>query len=552
MKNVLFCIIVLVFFSSLKAQENNKNTDEVKIVFDENPKLVIGIVVDQMRYDYLTRFYNKFGQGGFKRLLSQGFNCENTHFNYIPTYTAVGHASIYTGTTPSMHGIIGNDWYDRNLKEMIYCVDDDNYHTVGAKKGGKKSPKRLQVTTITDELKLSVKGKGKTIGISLKDRSAILPAGHNANAAYWFRGKKDAKFITSSFYMNKLPKWVTEFNNSSRAKDFLKVWKPLYSLDSYTESIADNNDFERCFKGEKSPTFPHDFPKLMEENGNYDLLKVSPFGNSLLERFAEAAIKGEGLGKDDITDFLAISFSSTDYIGHQYGPESKEIEDTYLRLDKDIERFLLFLDKEVGIGNYSLFLTADHAVASNPSYLQEQNINAGYFETKKFIKYLNSVTKKYFNSDELIENVSNSQIFLNIDKIEELDLDYEKVTKTIKDKAILFDGVYKTVTAETLQTTPFSSGVLGAVRNGYNQKYSGDIIIITMPAMLYTKMKGTTHGSAYTYDTHVPLLFFGKGFKQGNTKKYIPIIDIAPTISSLLNIEFPNTCSGNIITEVLK
>ena len=547
MKNLVLSVFMVIFFTQCTAQKKqfiNPDTSNTR------PKLVVGIVVDQMRYDYLIRFYDKFGSGGFKRLMNEGYNCESTYFNYVPTYTAVGHASIYTGTTPSMHGVIGNDWYDRVLKKQIYCVDDNRYETVGAKKGGKKSPYRLQTTTITDQLKLVVKNEGKVIGISLKDRAAILPAGHAADAAYWFKGKKKAKFITSSFYMNKLPKWVETFNKSGIAKDLLKVWRPLYDIKNYTESIADDNDFEYIFNGEKSPIFPHDLPNLMQKNGNYDLLKDSPFGNTLLEKFAEATIAGENLGKDNITDFLAMSFSSTDHVGHMYGPDSKEIEDVYLRLDKDIAQFLGYLDKNVGIGNYSLFLTADHAVAPVPSYLKSLKINAGYFDRKAFKTYLNEVTTKYFKTNALIEDFSNYQIFLDIDKIEALNLDYDTVVKVIKNKALLFNGVYKTVTAETLQTTNFSSGVLAAVQKGYNQKYSGDIMIVPMPAMLpkiYEKRKGSGHGTAYSYDTHVPLLFFGKGFHHGSTKKHLNITDIAPTISHLLSIEFPNASTGTII-----
>lgn len=543
----IFQFLSIAVFLSVNAQTAPVDITEKEEMQIDSPKLVIGIVVDQMRYDYLYRFYDKYGDKGFKRLMNEGYNCENTHFNYVPTYTAVGHTSIYTGTTPSIHGIIGNDWYDKILKKRIYCVDDARFETIGAKKEGKKSPYRLQTTTVADQLKLIIKNKGKVIGISLKDRAAILPVGYSADAAYWFRGKDDAKFITSSFYMDKLPKWVTRFNNSNIAKDFLKKWNTLYDIDSYTESIADNNDFERSYKGEEVPVFPHDFPKLMKDNKGYDLLKASPYGNSLIERFAEATILGENLGEDNITDFLALSFSSTDYIGHMFGPDSKEIEDTYIRLDKDIERFLIFLDTKVGKGNYSLFLTADHGVSPIPYYLSKQNINAGYFKMNDFKGYLNTITEKYFNTSKIIENVSNYQIFLDVNKIEKLGLDYSKVVNTIKNKAILFDGIYKTVTAETLQTTSFNDIVLSAVQRGYNQKFSGDVIIIPMPATLYKKMKGTSHGTAYSYDTHVPLLFFGKGFKHGSTKKHIPIIDIAPTISNLLKIEFPSGCSGNII-----
>ncbi len=540
MKKYLFFIVLFVFLYKAKSQ----NVPEYS---NSTPRLVVGIVVDQMRYDYLERFKDKYSDGGFKRLMRDGFNCKNTHFNYIPTYTAVGHTSIYTGTTPSMHGIIGNDWYDKVKKKSIYCVDDDRYTTIGGKKGGKKSPYRLQSTTITDQLKLIVKDEGKVIGISLKDRAAILPAGHNADAAYWFKGKEKAKFISSSFYMDELPKWVKTFNKSGIAKELLSNWSTLYPINTYTESIQDNNDFERAFLGEEKPIFPHNLLEIQDQNGNYDLLKASPSGNTLLERFAEATIIGEKLGKDTVSDFLVMSFSSTDYIGHMFGPDSKEIEDAYIRLDLEIERFLKFLDKEVGTGNYSLFLTADHAVMPIPNYLKSQKINAGYFDRKEFKKYMNSITLKYFGADNLIENISNFQIFLDIDKIEALNLDYNKITQMLKNKAILFEGVYKTVTAETLQTTFFDGGVLGALQKGYNQKYSGDIMIIPMPAYLYKKMKGTSHGTAYNFDTHVPLLFYGFGFPKGATNKHIPIVDIAPTVSNILRIEFPSAASGTII-----
>jgi len=536
-----FFIVIIVLFIT--------NTSFSQSIYKENPKLVVGIVVDQMRYDYLIRFYDKYGEGGFKRLMNDGFNCKNTHFNYIPTYTAVGHTSIYTGTTPSLHGIIGNDWYDKVLKKRIYCVDDANYTTVGAKKGGKKSPYRLQTTTITDQLKLRFKKDSKVIGISIKDRAAILPAGHSADAAFWFRGKKDAKFISSSYYMKELPQWVNDFNQSNIAKNLLQVWNPLNDIATYTESISDNNNFEQCFKGEITPTFPHNLPKLMKKNGNYDLLKASPFGNTLLERFAEATIKGEKLGENKQIDFLVMSFSSTDYVGHQYAPDSKEIEDTYIRLDKDLERFLNFLDKQLGEGNYSLFLTADHAAALNPSYLKSLKINAGYFNKKEFLSYLNDYTKTTFGSDELIEYFYNNQIYLDKEVIQSLKLNYSEVIEKIKDKVILFEGIYKAVTANTMQNTNFTSGILAALQNGYNQKYSGDILIVFKPAYLYKKMKGTTHGTAYNYDTHVPLLFFGKGFSKGKTNKYITITQIAPTIANLLNIEFPSASNHYIIKQ---
>ncbi|MBS9773546.1 MAG: alkaline phosphatase family protein [Tenacibaculum sp.] len=527
-----------------------------KINSSEKPKLVVGIVIDQMRYDYLTRFANRYGDGGFKRLLKGGFSLENAHYNYIPTYTAVGHTSIYTGTTPFNHGIIANNWYDKFLKKEIYCVDDENYKTVGNNgDSGKKSPQRMLTTTIADQLHLAQNMNGKTIGIALKDRSAILPAGHSANAAYWFNGGNKGQWISSTYYdMTELPKWVKKFNKSGKADEYLsKPWNTLYDISTYTESREDDNDFEQTFKGEEKPVFPHDIPSLRKKK-NYSIIRKIPTGNSFTADFAKACIIGENLGKGKYTDFLAISFSSTDYVGHQFGIASKEIEDTYLRIDKDLESLFNFLDKQVGKGNYTLFLTADHAAVPVPSYLKSLKIPAHYIKSKKLKNYVNEITKKYFNSEELVENISNFQIFLNHDKIESLNLDVNTVAQKIADKIINYKAIQKAVTARTLQTTNFTKGVLNSLQNGYNQKISGDVMLIPSPATLpfYKSTKGTSHGSGYSYDTHVPVIFYGKGFKKGSSKTRYNITDIAPTISNLLQIEFPNGNTGKIITEALK
>jgi len=519
-----------------------------------NPKLVIGLVIDQMRYDYLTRFSDRFSEGGFKRLLNNGFSIENAHYNLIPTYTAVGHASIYTGTTPTNHGIISNNWYDKFLKKTIYCVDDTRYETVGNEgKSGQKSPKRMYTSTLADQLKLHQISKGKSIGIAIKDRSAILPAGHTANGAYWFEGGNDGKFITSSFYMDHLPKWVEEFNASGKADNYLSTpWNTLYPLETYTRSISDNNKFEGLFKGETSPTFPHNIPKLRNRNGNFSILKGIPEGNTFTIDFAKAAILGENLGRSNNTDFLAISFSSTDYIGHQYGPASLEIEDTYLKLDKDLANFLNFLDDKVGKDNYTIFLTADHAAVDVPSYLQSLKIPAHYFNTKALYNSIIKITQKYFNSKELVENISNYQIFLNKEKIEKLGFTKNEIAERIVNELESLEGIYKAVTAKTLQTTNFSEGLMNSLQNGYNQKLSGDVMLIPYPATLARSRTGTSHGSGYSYDTHIPIIFYGKGIKKGVSKKRYEIIDIAPTMANLLGIEAPNSTTGKIVTEALK
>ena len=526
--------------------------------FSETPvkksKLVIGIVIDQMRYDYLTRFADRYGKDGFNRILKNGFSLENAHYNMIPTYTAVGHASIYAGTSPSNHGIISNNWYDKVLKKSIYCVDDANYKTIG-NEGivGQKSPHRLYTTTVADQLQLAQNMQGKTIGIAIKDRAAILPVGHTANAAYWYDAGNKNQWITSSYYMEKLPDWVKEFNSNNKADDYLnETWETLYDIKTYTHSRADNNIYENNLNGKEKPVFPKDLKKLREQNDNFSLIKTIPAGNTYTLDFAKAAINGEQLGQSEFTDFLAVSFSSTDYVGHRYGVASVETEDTYLRLDKDLAHFFNFLDTEVGKENYTLFLTADHAAVHIPSYLQSLKIPAHYLSTKKLKKFLSEITQKYFNSKELIENVSNYQIFLDQEKIEALGFNKNTVAQRLADEVLSFDKIYKAVTARTLQTTNFTEGIMRALQQGYNPKFSGDVLMIPYPATLNYSRKGTSHGSSYSYDTHVPLIFYGNGIKKGVSKKIYKIIDIAPTISNLLKIEAPNGTSGNIIDEVLK
>ena len=545
MRKLLLVFCLIHFSSNVFAQ------DVTKV---DRPKLMVGIVVDQMRYDYLTRFYDRYGEEGFKRILGEGFNYENAHYNYLPTVTAVGHASIYTGTTGSQHGIIANDWYDKYAKKMIYCVDDFNYQAVGTEElNEQKSPVNLLATSVTDQLRLSQNMNGKTVAIGLKDRSAVLPGGHTSNGSYWFVGKNDGKFVTSSFYMDALPKWVKDFNNNGLAEKYMKKkWETLYPIKSYKESIEDDNPYEGLFYGEEKPVFPHDLKKLKDKNGNYDLIKESPFGNSILVEFAKAAIKGEKLGERDYTDFLAISFSSPDYIGHRYGSDSKEIEDTYLRLDLDIAELLDYLDNKIGEGNYTLFLTADHAVVPVPAYLKSLKIPAGYFDYAAFRIYLNELCQKYYGASDLIENFSNNQVFLNRDALDRLDLVAAEVSQRLADDMINYEGVNKVVTARTLQNTNFTSGIMTYIQNGYNQKLSGDIMMIPNPGMIYKRQTGTTHGSGYSYDRHVPIMFFGKGIQKGRSRGYVEIIDIAPTVSNLLQISFPNSHSGKVLIEALK
>ncbi|WP_041497300.1 alkaline phosphatase PafA [Nonlabens marinus] len=519
----------------------------------EGPRLVVGIVVDQMRYDYLTRFYSRYGNGGFKRLMNEGFNVTNNHYNYVPTYTAPGHASIYTGTVPADHGIIGNNWYDKFIDRTIYNADDESASPVGTTSDeGKMSPSRMLSSTVTDELKLFTQGRSKVIGISIKDRGAILPAGHAADAAYWFRGGDEGTFITSSFYRNQLPDWVASFNASQPAEKYLTTWQTLYPLESYTASGPDLNPYEGSPRGKETATFPYDLKSLASKNGGYNLIKATPYGNSIVADFAIEAIDKENMGTDSIPDFLAISFSSTDYVGHQYGVNSVEIEDTYLRLDQDIARVLKALDDKVGEGNYTVFLTADHGAVNVPAYLQEQKFSAGYFDERNFVKKMDSLLVSQFEINGLIKNVSNDQVFFDQELIRSNKLNSGELQDFLAAEMRNYPGVDKAFTRDAMVSGSFTTGMAAMIQNGFHHQRSGDVIFILDPGVIVYSRTGSTHGSAQSYDTHVPLLFYGNGIKKGESAERTSITDIAPTISTLLKISFPNSATGNPITKVLK
>ncbi len=325
------------------------------IAQNARPKLIVGIVVDQMRWDFLYRYYDRYSKGGFKRLMNDGFNCENTFIPYTPTVTAAGHTCIYTGSVPAIHGVVGNGWYDYTEKRDVYCSEDKSVQTVGATNdNGKMSPKNMLTTTICDELKLATNFRSKVIGVAIKDRGAILPAGHSADAAYWY-DSKTGSFISSTYYFNELPKWTQDFNASNKTNSYYeKNWNTLYPINTYLQSDVDTNNYESTVLGDNQKGFPYDLKRFIDKK-DFGKIRSTPYGNSLTFDFAKAALINEQLGKDSITDFLAVSFSSTDYIGHAFGPNSVEIEDTYLRLDKDLEAFLIFLDNQVGKNNYTFF-----------------------------------------------------------------------------------------------------------------------------------------------------------------------------------------------------
>ncbi|NNK20829.1 MAG: alkaline phosphatase family protein, partial [Flavobacteriaceae bacterium] len=472
---LVFGSLVIIPALQTTAQENQKP-------IKTTPKLVVGIVVDQMRYDYLTRFWDHYGDGGFKRLVNEGFNCKNNHFNYAPTSTGPGHTSIYTGTTPSTHGVIGNNWYDKTSGKIVYCASDENYVSVGTSAGtGKMSPHRMTVSTVTDELRLFTQKRGKVIALALKDRGAVLPGGHMANAAYWYNGGAEGDWISSSYYMDELPRWVVNFNSSDAVEKYKKPWTTLKNISTYLESGADNNVYEGMFAGETAPVFPHNLPEIWENNGQFDLLRGTAYGNSLTTDFALAAIDGEDLGKDAIPDFLAVSYSSTDYVGHQFGVNSKEVQDTYLRLDQDLERLLEFLDRKVGEGEYLVFLSSDHGAVDVPAYLKDQKIPAGYMDSQGMSAKFKEFMSYTYGDADVIKNYSNAQFFLDHDVIRNLDLEVKDVQYKIGQELLSYDGISRVFTGYQMEHNEYSKGIPYIIQNGYNQKRSGDILLVLNP-----------------------------------------------------------------------
>jgi predicted AlkP superfamily pyrophosphatase or phosphodiesterase len=353
--------------------------------------------------------------------------------------------------------------------------------------------------------------------------------------------------------MEALPDWAVKFNESGLRDEFMnQKWETLYPIDNYTESIEDDNVYESPFQGELKPVFPHNLPALKEMNGGYDLIKSTPFGNSMIVAFAKAAIEGEELGDGRYTDFLALSFSSPDYIGHQFGADSKEVQDNYLRLDRDIADLLSYLDVRIGKGEYTLFLTADHAALPVPAYLKSRKIPASSFDNVDFVIRVKQYCAKQWGSPELIENVSNHQIFLNREKLLELKLSKKEVSEGLVEFLINTRGIHKAVASHTLEQAEFTRGVLSRLQNGYNQKLSGDVLWIPDPVVIGSFEKGSSHGSGYSYDSHVPVIFFGKGIRSGVTSERVDVIDIAPTVSALLKITFPSGSRGRVIENALK
>nr|WP_315422723.1 alkaline phosphatase PafA [uncultured Pedobacter sp.] len=539
---------ISIFSISLSSAQTKKSTTVPSKAFPAEvarPKLVVGLVVDQMRWDYLYRYYNRYSNGGFKRLINEGFSVENTFIPYTPTYTACGHTCIYTGSVPAVHGIIGNDWYDPETKKSVYCTEDSTVSTVGSTPSseGNMSPKNMLTTTITDELRLATNFKGKVIGISLKDRGSILPAGHAANAAYWYQGST-GNWITSTYYMKEVPTWISDYNKLKLANKFYaKNWETLYPINTYVNSTKDENAYEG-----KSSTFPHQLTQNVDKN--FDAIRSTPYGNTITLDLAKLAILSEDLGQDNITDFLAVSCSSTDYVGHAYGPNSVEAEDTYLRLDKDFEEFFNYLDKKVGKGNYTVFLTADHGAAHVPGFMQENKLPSGVVSDRDIADKLNAYLNDKFKVNNVVLRSMNNQIIFDHDKTDKGDVSFDVIKSASVEFLKRLDGFQNAVDIAKISQATIQEIQKKMITNGYNARRSGDIYYVLQPNWFNGSSTGTTHGNWNPYDSHIPLVFMGWGIKSGASNKTHYMTDIAPTLAALLHIQMPNGNVGEPITEI--
>lgn len=523
------------------------------------PKLIVGIVVDQMRYDFLYRYQSKYVPGGFKRLISEGFSCENTKYNYVPTYTAPGHAAIYSGTTPSVNGIIANDWWDPEWGEYRYVTTDKRYKPVGSssQRAGQQSPSVMLSTTVTDELRLSNNFRSKVVGVCLKDRASILPAGHIPNACYWF-DDATGNWITSTYYPDSLglPTWVQDFNALRLPEKYLaKPWTTDSTL-TYDESFADWNKYNKGQYGNFPGNMPYNLPELRKAQG-FSVLRFTPMGNTLTLDFAMEAIEKMEMGKDDIPDFLCLSFSSTDYCAHQFGIHGEETEDVYLRLDRDVARIMDFLDKKFGKNNVLVFLTADHGGGETPVHMQDLGIPAGVFEESKLEAGLeNFLAAQLGTPGDFIRYVNNQQIWLNWEAIHDLDLDPEEAGHLVIDYLRAQKGVYDAFTRDEVMTFPLEFPFAAETRRGIHPRRSGDILFQLDPGWHADdkafKLGGATHGSPYAYDTHVPLLWHGWKVPHGQLHAPVSITDIAPTLSAMLHIAQPSGTTGQVIEALVR
>ena len=549
---LVFSLCLFLAFSTLTStsaqqQRRNANSAQAKKV-----RLVVGIVIDQFRQDYLTRFADQFGEGGFKRLLNEGAVYTNANYIHTPTYTACGHATFMSGSTPSLNGIVGNEWWDREAGRRVTSVSDPKLKLLGGREGATgMSPAKMLGSTIGDELKLASNGQAKVVGISLKDRAAILPAGKRPNGAYWYDGAT-GNLVSSTYYFNDLPDWVKTFNREMRPdRWFGKRWEKLLPESAYARSTADDAPHEKFSAGIK---FPYTITGGEEKPGSkfYTQFEYTPFANDYLVDFAKAALEHEQMGADDVTDLLTISFSSNDLVGHYYGPYSHEVQDITLRTDRTLAALFGYLDQKIGLDNVTVVLTADHGVAPVPDHARTFGYG-GKIEAKIITDAVESALAQKFGEAKWVVQTVNGNVYLEEAAIEKHKLNAEEVERFAAQEVMKLTGVAECFTrSQILSGRLPQTRIARSVANGFHSERNGNLVIVTEPFYFIGEGVTTTHGSPYSYDTHVPVIFFGARVAAGAHYDAASPADIAPTLAALLKIETPSNSVGKILAGAIK
>ncbi|HEX4899517.1 MAG TPA: alkaline phosphatase family protein, partial [Pyrinomonadaceae bacterium] len=548
------------------------------------PRLVLLIVADQFRYDYLERFGDLFGEKGLKRLMREGASWVEANYDHFPTYTAPGHATLLTGAYPAANGIVGNDWPDRETGKKVSSVSDETTVVLGgAQPETGASPRRLLASTLGDELRLSTNDRSKVIAISLKDRAAILPAGRHANAAYWF-SPKSGSMVSSDYYFKELPAWVTRFNSQRPADKFFQAkWERLLPLEEYQKHAgADAPPWEDIGKVVGATnSFPHIISGGASKTGPafYDEVQFSPFGNEIELSFAKQTIEEEGLGRDEDPDVLSISFDANDYVGHRYGPYSQEVMDITLRFDQQVAQLLDFIDSRIGLSNTIVVFTADHGVAPGPKHVIAAGLAADrvdYAEIQRRVRAAISARYnpqakspdptadylyRYDDAGKATDAIINNNIYFNLEALKRDRVEVEDIERVAGEAALTVPGVARYFTrGQLLRGGALASSASGSsvdpiarrVQHGFFARRSGNVIFVTEPFTYSSTAVNATHGSPYAYDTHVPLIIRGDGIAGGRYFQAATPADIAPTLAAVLRIQAPSNVTGRILLEALQ
>ncbi len=543
MKNVLFYLLLLTIVFNSFSQDRN--------IPPEQPKLVVGIIISEMRYDYINRYRDNFSENGFKKLIATGTSFKNAHHDYLIAESGAGYATLATGAYPEVHGIVSNYWFERLKNRVKYCINDDRVNTIGGSyESGRYSPSDMLAITVSDQLKVSNGFRSKVISISLDPVASVFSGGHSANAAYWY-DDTNGKWISSSFYCDSLPDWLNDFNEKDIAGTYLsRKWETLLPEEKYTSGNNNNKLPDKGFPGKN--TFPYNLEQISipkRKQRDYSILKYTPFGNTYTKDLAVSAIINEELGQNENTDWLTVSFSASSYIGRNFISWSMEMEDTYLRLDQDIAHFISFLDEHIGLKNILIYLTAENAIANEPTYMKEHRLPSGYFNYNSALSLLRTYLNVIYGSGDWIKFYYSQQIFLNNDLIEDSRISPEEFQNRVARFMVQFEGVSSVLTSENLMKNNYTHGIFEKMQKNYNQKRSGDILLGLSPGWVE---RGTDRdaASAFRYDSHVPLIFYGWKTGRQVVSRNISVTGIAPTLSLLLNISRPVSSQGEVIPEL--